>query len=229
VLSALIAELCKVDKGTLKPIVIVPRKTIDLDLVTTGLASEKIQLFHQPKVYIDHNIFHDWLEPTFVPELQRRRQARHYDGPAVLMLDNCTAHTTLKFGEICGQYRITPVFLPPPSSNQLQILDFSLFGVTKRLIAPVNRMEGLTVQTTHVCDIVNAFFAAYTPMNIVKTFRNAGILLLRDETHEIISQITPETTRCVIERGGLLEPIEVLDEGEEEKEDDSDMTSGDIE
>jgi hypothetical protein len=189
------------------------------------LTSEKVQLFHQPKGYIDHNIFHDWLESTFVPELQRRRQARHYDGPAILMLYNCTAHTTPKFAEICGQYRIIPVLLSPHSSNQLQVLDFSLFGVTKRLIARVNRMEGVTVQTAHVCDVVNAFFAACTPINIVKSFRNAGISLLPDDTHEIICQITPETTRCVIEREGLLELVEVPDEGEEGEEDDPDVTA----
>jgi hypothetical protein len=203
------------DGSFLKPAVVVSRKPVDLDLVTIGLTAEKVELFHQAKAYIDQSIFHDWLDSTFVSEVERRRQDRQHKGPAFLMLDNCTAHTTTRFAQICQDHRIVPIFLPPHSFNQLQVLDLSLFGVTKRLIAHVNRMEGVTVQTMHVSDVVNAFIAACTPINVVKSLRNAGISLLSDETHEIICQITPETTRCVIDGEGLLEVIEVPDEEEE--------------
>jgi hypothetical protein len=68
-----------------------------------------------------------------------------------------------------------PLFLPPHNSNQPQPLDLSVFGLTKRLLIRVNRMEKLNIQTQHVGQVVCAFMSALVPLNVAKSFRNAGI------------------------------------------------------
>jgi hypothetical protein len=58
-------------------------------------------------------------------------------------------------------------FFPPYSSNQLQPLDLSLFGITKRLLRRLNRLDFLNIQTKHIARIV--------PVNIVRIFAMSGI------------------------------------------------------
>jgi hypothetical protein len=79
-------------------------------------------------------------------------------------------------------------------------LDLSIFGITKRLVARVNRMESMNVQTDHIAKVVCSFMAAATPVNIVKTFRRAGICLVLDD----------DIVRCRVCRDRahyLLDPI----------------------
>jgi hypothetical protein len=204
------------DGSFLKPTIIIPRKTIDLDLYTLGLTPEKVEIFQQCKGYIDRPFFDEWVAATFVLELERRRQQWQYSGPAVLMLDNCTAHQTPQFAEICESNQILPIFLPPHSSNQLQVLDLSVFGVTKRIITRINCLEAVNVQSKHISDVVNAFFAAAIPINIVKSFRRAGISLIVDPDEHVICQITPETARCLIEPEALCQFPAVPDEEDDE-------------
>jgi hypothetical protein len=49
-----------------------------------------------------------------------------------------------------------------------------LFGITKRSLARVNRMEGLNVQSSHIASVRSVSMAAATLINIVTTFRRAG-------------------------------------------------------
>jgi hypothetical protein len=93
------------------------------------------------------SLFDEWVASTIVPELKRRRKKWGYSGPAFLMLDHCTAHETSQFAQLCEANRIQSIFLPPHSSNQLQVLDLSIFGLTKQVITRVNHMEGVNIQS----------------------------------------------------------------------------------
>jgi hypothetical protein len=186
------------DGSHLKPVIVIPRKTIDEDLFLTGLTTEKVDVYSQSKGYIDRPIFDAWLEDTFLLELLRRRQLFNYDGRAVLILDNCTSHDTAKLAEISEVHGLLPLPLPPHSSNQLQALDLSIFGVTKRHLARVNRMEGLNVQSKHIAQVVCAFMAAAVPVNIVQTFRNAGIVLVVAD-NQLFCKVEPARARCLLQ------------------------------
>jgi hypothetical protein len=168
------------DGSTLRPEVIIPRKTVDIDMVLTGLTSEKVTIRSQRHGFIDTRIFDSWFEETFIPELLRRRAVHGYQGPAVLLIDNCSAHNGPRFHELCGVHRVVPCYFPPHSSNQLQPLDLSLFGVTKRLLSRVNKLDAVNIQTRHVASVVCAFLAA-VPWNVVKTFKISGICLVADD------------------------------------------------
>jgi hypothetical protein len=100
----------------------------------------------------------------------------------------------------------------------LQVLDLSVFGVTKRIITRINCLEAVNVQSKHISDVVNAFLAISMPINIVKSFRRTGISLLVDQDEHILCQITPETARCLMEPEALCQLSDVPDEDDEESD-----------
>jgi hypothetical protein len=197
---ALVASVAA-DGSYLKPFVIIPRKTVDADLPFTGLTKEKLIVYSQPKGFITTEISDAWFEETFLPELRARRVSRAYDGQAVLILDGCTAHSSPNVERLCAANNVILFPLPLHSSNQLQVLDVSLFGVMKRAIARINRMEAVNLQSRHIAQVVCGFLSARTLINIVASFRNAGIGLVVDEG-VLRCQTCPDRARC------LLQPLE---------------------
>jgi hypothetical protein len=102
---------------------VIPRKTYDGDLVLTGFTDEKVAHYSQSKAYTDQLIFLTWLCDVFIPELSRKRTAFGYPGRAVLIMDNCTAHTELEVEEVCTEAGVLAWPLPSHSSNQMRRLD----------------------------------------------------------------------------------------------------------
>jgi hypothetical protein len=157
-----------------------------------------VTIYSQAKGYTDRPIFLAWLTETFIPEVLRRREAFGYAGPAVLIIDNCTAHTGAEVDEWCEGHGIRVCPLPPHSSNQVQPLDLSTFGVTKRLIARVNRMENVNVQSAHIAQVVSAFMSASSPLNVVGTFLSAGIALSLGAGGRFFCRVARERARCLL-------------------------------
>jgi hypothetical protein len=85
------------DASVLKPEIIIPRKTVDTDLLLTGLTYEKVMVRSQPQGFVAPAVFDAWLETTFLPELTLRRTKYQCTGPAVLFLDQCSAHIGDRF------------------------------------------------------------------------------------------------------------------------------------
>jgi hypothetical protein len=125
-------------------------------------------------------------------------------GAAVLLLDNYTAHAIRKFKAACQEHGVIACYLPLQSSNQVQPLDLSVFGITKKFMAKANQMEVMNIRIVHVARFVNAFMAAKTATNIIKTFRNSCADFDLDE-HTIRCRICPEKGRCLI--GPMIERI----------------------
>jgi hypothetical protein len=194
------------DGSYLKPLIVIPRKSYDTDLALTGVTDEKIAIYSQAKGYTNRPIFLAWLIDVFLPEVARRRQAMDYEGRAVLMLDNCTAHIGREVDDACDAKGVIMCPFPPHSSNQVQPLDVSTFGITKRHIARVNRMENVNVQSRHIAQVVCSFMSAASPINIVGTFRHAGIALTIAPDRTLFCRVCTEAARC------LLVPIEPAQE-----------------
>jgi hypothetical protein len=100
--------------------------------------------------------------------------------PPFFFLDNCSAHVSDHFHELCTANRVVPCYFSPHSSNQLQPLDFSLFGLTKRFLARANKLDAVNIQTKHISSVVWAFLAAAVPLNVAKSFTLSGICLVAD-------------------------------------------------
>jgi hypothetical protein len=186
------------DGSFIRPCLVISRKTFDDEILIQGFTPEKVEIYSQSKAYIDLDIFDDWFKDTFIPELVARRERFSYQGPAFLILDNCSAHRGAEFEHLCGAHRVVPVWLPPHSSNQLQMLDLCIFGVTKKLIFRANKLEKVNLQSDHIVRILDGFMAAAVPHNVVQSFRNGGISLLLDDDRVVRCQVTPDTARCLL-------------------------------
>jgi hypothetical protein len=207
------------DGSFVRPCIVISRKTFDDELLLYGFTPEKVEIYNQRNGYIDIEIFNDWVRDTFVPEIVARRERYQYQGPAFLLLDNCPSHHGRPFAELCECHKIVPIWLPPHASNQLQMLDLCIFGLTKRAIMRTNRLERVNLQTDHIVRVLGSFMSAAVPQNIVKSFANAGISLIFDDDRVIRCQITPRTTRCL-----LGSPLDVeLPPGTSDDEDDPDI------
>jgi hypothetical protein len=80
------------DGSFMRPALVISRKTFEDELLLFGYTPDKVEIYDQPNAYIDRDIFTDWFRDTFIQELQVRRAKDNYQGPAVLLMDNCTAH-----------------------------------------------------------------------------------------------------------------------------------------
>jgi hypothetical protein len=103
------------DGSFLKPAVVIPRKTYDEDLLLFGITTERVEFYSQENDYISMPIFEDWFRTVFIPELEKYRKAYSYTGPAFLMLDNCSAHTTQNCDDFYSVHGVLPIILPPHS------------------------------------------------------------------------------------------------------------------
>jgi hypothetical protein len=186
------------DGSFIRPSIVISRKTFDDELLLYGFTPEKVEIYDQSNGYIDLEIFNDWMRDTFVPELLARRERYQYQGPVFLIMDNCPTHHGHIFAELCQNHGIVPIWLPPHASNQLQMLDLCIFGLTKRAIMRANRLEKVNIQTDHIVRVLESFMSAAVPHNIIKSFANGGISLILDGDRVIRCQITPHTTRCLL-------------------------------
>jgi hypothetical protein len=123
-----------------------------------------------------------------------RRERYSYDGPAFLILDNCTAHCGPRIIEMCERNGLVLLYLPVHSSHFLQCVDLSIFCLTKREISGINRMDDVNVQTSHIHQILNEFMSTVVPTNIVKSFKNSGISIRR-EGQQAVCHVTAGTVR----------------------------------
>jgi hypothetical protein len=72
-------------------------------------------------------------------------------------------HNDEQFKQSSKANRVKRMVPPTHSSNQVQPLDLSLFGVAKSLLALRNHMESVNIQTSHIINLMNAFLAAAVP------------------------------------------------------------------
>jgi hypothetical protein len=176
---------------------VIHRKIIDAGVALTGLTDKKVAIYAQPTAFIDRSIFWVWFEDVFIPEICQRCVRYQYARNIVLLMNNFTTLRFPRFKSLCIQHGITIYLVQPHSSNQTQLLDLSTSEITKRLLARVNRMETVNIESLHVAQAVNTFMPAASPLNGIATFLNAEInLAIADE--KLICWITPRSARCLM-------------------------------
>jgi hypothetical protein len=133
-----------------------------------------------------------------VSELVRGRVSLHDAGPALMILDNCTAHRNEHLDGICEEKMVILIFLPLHSSTQVQPLDLSVFEITQRFVRRVSITKKANVQRRHIARIMDGFMAASTPRRVAMTFRHAGISLIAEEvTDPVDGRVKPVSLHCV--------------------------------
>jgi transposase len=193
--SSLIACVAN-DGSILKPYIVVTRESIDEELLTLGFTEEKIVIGHNPTGFINEDIFVDWGERVFFPEVERRRTEFSYTGQVILTLDGCSAHGSDYFTDECIARGIFPIFIPPHSSDQVQICDLGIFAITKRKILSIRVSPDLSAQTRQIVRIFCGLQAAANPPNIRGAF-DAGGICVKIVDRKLITEIIPSRANSV--------------------------------
>jgi hypothetical protein len=107
------------EESSMRPALIIMRKTFDDELLLFGFTLEKVGLYSQAHSFIDIEIVDDWFRDTFIPELDAGRERFASQWPAFLITGNCTAHCGLEFDPPSRDQMVVPIWLPSHSSNQL--------------------------------------------------------------------------------------------------------------
>lgn len=92
-------------------------------------------------------LFEEWFYSNFVPAVRRFSEKKNIDPKAILLLDNCSAHSSKNRELISDDGKICVVFLPPRTTSLIQPMDqrviYSLkTKYRKRLILELLQMEG---------------------------------------------------------------------------------------
>jgi hypothetical protein len=164
------------DGKALKPLIIVPRKTVAQQISMMGYAAEQCIIVHQESGFITTRLFEQWIKEVLIPYIRTRRARTHYDGKAILILDGCNCHSLdLVRVELEG-HKILLLMLPPHTSDQLQPLDLGIFGVFKLFYRKRVRLSTYERQSAQVIKMCDAWRRATTRRNVVNAFRAVGLV-----------------------------------------------------
>jgi hypothetical protein len=125
---------CVSPTGSYCPPYIVTAQPIPPAVLQSGLRNGTDVVFHQNrKPYIDKESCLDFLNSVFIPTLKETRLKNNLqNSDAVLLMDNCTAHTFSTAINLLTEHRVKIITFAPHTTNVFQMLDFSFFGVLKK-------------------------------------------------------------------------------------------------
>ena len=197
--ATFLATVCA-DGGTVKPLVILPRATIESELLLAGYTQDRVVLAHSETGFVTTEIFIRYVKEILIPHINFRRWELNYSEPAVVIWDNCSCHCHDAIRELLDVNNVRLVSLPPHSSDQLQPLDVGLFGNMKGAQTRVHVPDEMSMQSRQVIRIWSAFHATFHPLAITSAFRRAGVST-RLESGRLFCVVTPGTCgalRCEI-------------------------------
>lgn len=178
--STLVASVVA-DGTILENLIIISRKTIELELYYYGYRPQNgYHYVSQDNAFMTKEIWDHWAETILFPAVKQKRIDYQYSGPIVLLLDGCCAHLSDFFLEESLYLGIVIFFEPPNSSDQLQVLDISLFGIQKKIIKRIHPNKNLSEQSEQIVKIINSWESAAQPSNIVSAFEQAGFYKYSD-------------------------------------------------
>jgi hypothetical protein len=172
--STLVAAIAADGTG-LKPLIIVPRLTIEREVGLWGYQGRVI-FKYQEHGFVTITIFEEWVDKVLLPYYADQRRLTKYPGWGLLILDGCTCHSLASLEVKLIAHKIFLVPLPPHSSDQTQPLDLGVFAAVKRYyMNPIN-VRTVSVQSSQVMRIVDAWIRGTIPRTIVNSFREAGFV-----------------------------------------------------
>ena len=194
----------------LKPMMIVPRSTIEAELLCAGYDNDKVLFATSQEGYITKDLFIRYIEHVLVPYVRITRENLGYHGHCVLIMDGCSCHRDARLDEIFDKHGIRVIFLPAHSSDQLQPLDVGIFGNQKAAQSRIYCRASMSQQTQQVIRALSAFQAVAHPYAITSAFRKAGVST-KWRDGKVYVQVTVETAKYVrgINDQGQLPPLEV--------------------
>ena len=175
---------------TLKPLLILGRKTIDLELFECGFTPDIVDYAYSATGYMTEDIFIKWINRTLIPYYNAIRVKHSKENQAgVIIMDNCSAHSSEIINEILITNGIFCMPLIPHSSHLTQMLDVGIFGTAKVNQQRIRGNSTLSIQTNQILKMIGAWRASTHPYAITSSFRACGINLYFDETDNTLKVI----------------------------------------
>ena len=169
------------DGTALKPLIILPRKTIEEEVITFGYNTNHVLFAYQEHAFMTARLFEHWAESILFEEVGRRREATGYTGPCVLILDGLRAHHSDSFESACYERGIILHFLVPHTSDQVQMLDLVTFGLMKLWISRSTFNALSSKQSNQIIKMMGAWHQSTAPHLVISAFNAAGMIqYLRD-------------------------------------------------
>jgi hypothetical protein len=162
--------------ATIRPLVVLPRLSFELELAALGLTDSAI-FAPSKKGYISRDRFEIWIRKGVGPYLdQVRRDVGRPNARALLITDGCSAHDEIE--GICAEFMIDLYRIPPHTSHLLQPLDMLTFGLMKKRFGR-NRVDvdDLNKITQNIHKIILSFQLATPSSYNISAFKRAGIVL----------------------------------------------------
>lgn len=111
---------------------------------------------NQKSAWMNSEIFTDWYDNTFIPEVKRRQNEIGKQGNVLLLLDNAPTHPSAELLEReNGKFKVK--FLPPNVTSLLQPMDQSVIETLKRLYRKQLLRRLLSIDEDNV-EVVLSFF-----------------------------------------------------------------------
>ena len=163
------------DGEALKPMLIIPRKTIESELALYGYNSNVVSYAYQEHSFMTSKIFEQWANEIFFPYVIEKRKRLHYNGDALIILDGLGAHDSVGFKEGCERYNIKILTLVPHSSDQTQPLDLVTFSLFKRYYSRSTFNYLISNQSNQLIKMLGAWYQATPPHQVIIAFMAAGM------------------------------------------------------
>jgi hypothetical protein len=101
----------------LKPLIILPCKMIEVELILWGSDAQKVTFEYQENGFIMVTLFEKWVGAVLMPYFSAVRMRTCYNGPAIVILDGCMCHAIERIQVGLRAKRIYLAPLPPHSSD----------------------------------------------------------------------------------------------------------------
>jgi hypothetical protein len=180
------------DGRSLTPLIVIPRKSIEVELFECGFTPDCCRIHSQPNGFLTAALFEEWFFTIYIPDTLEQRRRLGYAGLIFLILDGFSGHVTESIEEGCVHFGIRMLKIPAHTSDQLQPLDVGLFALHKLESHRVMPHLDLNAQTVKLIRMLCGFQKAATPVNVIGAFRRAGIICRWDGLAKAL--------RCVIDR-----------------------------
>jgi hypothetical protein len=163
------------DGGRLKPLVIISRETVETERYENGLTPDRVMYAKQENAFITQELFAEWVAQVLFPYFATTRASLNYDGHGLVIFDGCSAHSGDWVEEEALWHGIEYVTLPPHSSDQVQPMVLGIFAVQETEVARCRPHPGLNPQSRKIIKMVDGYYRATCPDNVIGAFRRAGI------------------------------------------------------
>jgi hypothetical protein len=107
--ATLVAGIAANGSG-MTPLILVPRKTIDAELIVCGYDEEKVAFHYQGNGFLTITLFQKWISEVLIPYFRALRKRIGYHEPAMVILDGCTCHAIDRFQD---RLRLKSIILVP--------------------------------------------------------------------------------------------------------------------